>query len=315
MSRSVARLRQDSAPLAGMLESWERELRSADKSPKTIRSYGDSVRALARHLGGGATTSITADQLRGFFAAEHERTAPASVAIHFRNLRVFFNWLAAEEPGLVPASPMAGMKAPDVPRRHKPPFSPEELTAFLKATGGAGFEDRRDHAIIRILIDNGMRVSGLAGLRLRYTDEHGKPQSDVDLGHQRLVITLKGGDELAVPIGRKATAAIDRYQRARLRHAHAEEDWLWLSPRGRFTSWGIRQMLTRRGEQAGVANVYPHRFRRTFADKWLEGGGDGFDLTKITGWRSMSMVAVYAGERATERARIAHARLSPGDRL
>lgn len=315
MPRSVSRLYQNSAPLAGMLESWERELLSSDKSAFTIRSYGDSVRALIRHLGDDATTSVTTDQLRGFIAAELERIAPASVAIHFRNLRVFFNWLTAEEPSLVPVSPMAGMKMPEAPRRHKPPFSPDELAAFLKATNGASFEDRRDQAIIRILIDTGMRISGLAGLRLRWIDKHGDEQTDVKLPRQQLVIRLKGGDEHAVPLGRKATAAIDRYLRARLRHPRAEEDWLWLGPRGRFTNWGIRQMLTRRGEQAGVTDVYPHRFRRTFADSWLEGGGDGYDLMKIAGWRSMSMISVYADERATERARIAHARLSPGDRI
>jgi integrase len=74
-------------------------------------------------------------------------------------------------------------------------------------------------------------------------------------------------------------------------------------------------MLTRRGEQAGVAGVYPHRFRHTFADSWLEGGGDSYDLMKIAGWKSMTMVTVYAEERAGERARTAHARLSPGDRI
>jgi hypothetical protein len=36
---------------------------------------------------------------------------------------------------------------------------------------------------------------------------------------------------------------------------------------------------------------------------------------KITGWTTRDMIEVYAGELAGERARVAHARLSPGDRI
>jgi site-specific recombinase XerD len=313
MPRSVARLRQDSVPLAAMLDSWVRALEGENKSPYTIRSYGDSVRALIRHHG-GATTAITADDIRGFLAAELERISPASVAVHYRNLRVFFGWLAAEEPSLVPASPMTRVGRPAVPPKHKPPFSEEEQRALLKSAGGGALEDRRDTAIIRILIDTGMRVSGLAGLRLAYP-EHGEEKTDVHLGRRQLIIRLKGGAETAVPVGRKTVAAIDRYLRGRPLHPHADSGWLWLGPKGQLTSWGIRQMLARRGARAGVADVHPHRFRRTFAHDWLHQGGQESDLMKIAGWSTRDMIEVYAGELAAGRARTAHARLSPGDRI
>lgn len=319
MSQSIARLRPGGVPLAVMLDSWVLALESENKSPNTIYSYSHTVRSLITWAGQDATTDITTAELRAFLAAELTRVtrngrvaSPASAAIHHRNLRVFFGWLAAEEPSLVPDSPMTRVGKPAVPEKHKPPFSEEELRTLLTACSGQMLEDRRDHAIMRVLIDTGMRVSGLAGLRYVAGDPE---KSDVRLGQRELSITLKGGAETVVPVGRKAVAAIDRYLRARARHAQADSGWLWVSPRGHLTTWGIRQMLTRRATMAGVTGMHPHRFRRTFAHDWLEAGGTEHDLMKITGWRTRDMIEVYAGELASQRARAAHARLSPGDRL
>lgn len=309
MPRNVARISRDTIPLTDLIGSWERSLKAANKSPYTVRSYTDSARALARFYGGGAHSGMTTDQIRGFLAAELGRISPASVAVHYRNLRVFWAWLATEEPSLVPVSPMTGITAPKAPRARKPPFSHDELAALLATCSGPkrdGFEDRRDHAILRVFIDTGVRISGMAGLRY---------PRDVDLNQRVLTVTLKGGATEALPVGRKAVSAIDRYLRARVRHPRADEPWLWLSRVGTFGVEGIRQMLARRAAQAGVEGMHPHRFRRTFAHDWLEGGGTESDLMKITGWKTRAMIEVYAGELAAERARQAHARLSPGDRI
>jgi integrase len=74
-------------------------------------------------------------------------------------------------------------------------------------------------------------------------------------------------------------------------------------------------MLRRRGLEAGVSDCHPHRFRHSFADKWLELGGNVDDLTGVTGWKSVAMPLQYAKGRGIARAAAAHARLSPGDRL
>ena len=101
---------------------------------------------------------------------------------------------------------------------------------------------------MRILIDTGMRVSGLANLRY---DPEEDAQNDVFLTQRRLRIRLKGGDETWVPIGKKAAVAVDRYICVRARHVHASSPWLWLGSTGRgvghMTDSGIRTMVKRRG--------------------------------------------------------------------
>lgn len=306
-------------PLTTFVTSWQLALEAAAKSKRTVRSYTDSVKALHAFLVAQSmpadVESADAEHIRAFLLAEEQRTSAVSAAVHFRNLRVFFGWLASEEERSNP-NPMARIEGPKVSKKAKTFFSDDELARLLKTCQGSSFADRRDTAIMRVLIDTGMRVSGLANLSYDLDDES---HNDVFLTQRRLRIRLKGGDETWLPIGKKAAAALDRYVRVRARHAQASSPWLWLGVQGHntmhMTDSGIRDMVGRRGEQAGIQNVHPHRFRRSFADKWLEAGGSTDDLMHILGWKTYDMVREYTEARGIARAHQAHARLSPGDRI
>lgn|SRR5215467_3086301 len=174
-------------PLTAMLRSWRLALDAARKSPKTIRSYLDSVRALSRYLAEHGMTndveSTGAPEIRAFLATEIQRTSAASAQVHYRNLRVYFGWLVREGERESP-NPLESVDKPKADQQVKPFLSDEDLAALFKVCDGQDFESRRDRAILSILLDCGVRVTGLANLRWHVEDDS---RSDVYPTERRFV--------------------------------------------------------------------------------------------------------------------------------
>lgn len=293
--------------------------RAEGRSPKTVSWVEDAVCYFARFLGSDIEIDlVNANDLRRFITAlqgkkafsNHPFTAtqnrplsPHTVASYARAIRCFFAFLEREE--ILPANPVKKVRIPKTPHKVMPAFTEAELERLLAQPDRKSSEGYRDYLVMLTLLDTGIRVSELSGLKL----------DDVDLYNGYLRVLGKGSKERYVPVGAKLSKALLKY-RTMYRPADNGCASYFLTRDGRpLAKRRIQGFIREYGRRAGIrTRCSPHTFRSSSAVIYLRRGGDVFSLQRKLGHSDLTMTRRYS-ELANSDVRAAHLRYSPADGL
>lgn len=298
--------------LRELLLSWQVALRAVRKSPATIKSYSDGARAFLDWCEAQGVEPLRRASLSAWVAHLLDSGAtPATGRARHLAVRRLTAWLLEE--GEITEDPFLGTKPPKLDDPVIEPLTDDELRALLKACTPPPGADRmqllrhrRDEALLRLMLEAGLRAGEAVALQLE----------DVDLAAGVAIVRRgKGGKGRVVPFGPQTARALDRYLRVRKGHrlATATSD-LWLGDRGKGFSYdALHKTLKGRATAAGIEGFHPHRMRHTAAHRWLAAGGSEGGLMAVAGWTRPDMLMRYTRAQASARAADEARRLNLGE--
>lgn len=277
----------------GLLTQFEEHLARLALAPTTIVNYLADLRTFARWHADAKGASdplleLTPDNIREYrrHMWTNEGWTPATINRRLQAVRKFYSF--AMENGLTESNPASEVQLVPKPESNRPrALDPEEVTSLLQVIQeGRPSLVKRDYAIIQLLLQTGIKLGELTGLRL----------SDVQLrGDGEGVLLVGEGDGnncRQIPLNSSACAALRDY--LQVRPSSDGADNLFLSQGGGCISRRTVQRLIRVYTQAaGLEDVSAHVLRHTFAVSTLEDTGDISLVSRLLGHRCMETAAKY----------------------
>ena len=235
--------------------------------------------------------------VEGHILREKGNLSPTTINGHIRALNVFCNFCVKE--GHIEDNPIKNIGKLKEKGKVITHFSEDEIRKLLNAPNKKTFAGLRDYTIMALLLDTGMRISELIGIK----------KKDIHVNH--LFITGKGNKERIVPIGDEASRTLQQY----LSQISDIEEYIFVTVNNeRIKRNTTLQRVKYYGEKIGIEGVRLHAFRHTFAIHYLKRGGDSQYLQSILGHTSSDMTRRYLNDVRQDTIE-AHQRYSPLDAI
>ncbi len=214
--------------------------------------------------------------------ARRGKLADSTLGNYVATVKAFFQWCVMEE--LVSSSPAARLRKPTVLQKVRPGLTPEEIETLLSCCDQSTRVGYRNYIMLLLLLDTGIRVSELCGLRL----------SDV---HQRHIkVHGKGHKEREIGIHPEVSKALWKFISKHRGSFMIESEYVFVGERGPLTVNGVETIFDKLEETSGI-KVTPHKLRHTHSKEYLKQGGDIFKLSRELGHSNVQITGtVYLSD-------------------
>ncbi len=271
-----------------------------EASPNTIAGYRDTFRLLLRFAGekrGKGPTKLRIEDLDAELVGNfllHVETARRNTA-RSRNTRLaairsFFRYVAMSEPAyMLHCQRILAMPSKRYIRRTVNFLDQLEIEALLKAPDRSTWVGRRDHLILLMAVQTGLRSSELVNLRHR----------DVVLGvGAHIRCEGKGRKQRCTPLRQETAKLIELWLKE---HQGAETNPLFPTIRGDRMSRDAFERIVRKNTLSASSScgslvgkrVSPHVLRHSTAMELLQNGVDQSVIALWLGHESVETTQVY----------------------
>jgi site-specific recombinase XerD len=286
----------------GLLEGFftQRLMQQKQASPHTIASYRDTFRLFFRFTEKRlhkppsqlVLEEIDAPLIAAFLndLEKNRSISPRSRNLRLTAIRSFFRYAAYESP----ANSAQIQRVLAIPGKRYDRvqihfLSHAEVEAVLSAPDRKIWSGRRDHALLMVAFQTGLRLSELTGLK----------RQDVMVGtgaHVRC--TGKGRKERCTPLAKQTRAVLKNWLNE---PEKANSEMLFPNARGgRLSGDGMRYILTKHVAAASKTfpsllrkKVTPHVLRHTTAMELLQAGVDRALIALWLGHESVETTQIY----------------------
>lgn len=257
-----------------ILKRYKACLVIAGRSEKTVAQYERTAKKLFIALQKNYT-DMTVSDLRYFLAYEKSRGVSNRTLENTRvQISAFFTWLLDEE--LIGKNPCRSIAPIKYTKEVKLPFSTVEIDSIRSAC-----KTKKERAIVEFLLSSGVRVSELCTIRI----------SDVNFDTLAVIVREgKGSKQRTVYINDLTSKHLIEY----LSKRNVTGDYLFYNKAKQpLNPGGVRHILKTIEERAGITNVHPHRFRRTFATGLANRGMEIQEIGKLLGHSNLNTTLTY----------------------
>lgn len=244
------------------------------KSPKTIEQYRRAIVELVDVVQKPVTEMGQYD-VRFYLAQKKDGGCSNRYLENIRSyIATFFQWMTDEE--LIPKNPCARVKPIKYVQEVRLAFSDTEIDRLRSAC-----TTKKQRAIIELLLSSGVRCNELTTMLVK----------DIDLDKLTVLVRNgKGGKQRLTYINQVAAYHIRAYLNER---SEMGEGLFYSKNHEPISNSGITYILNDLGKRAGVPDVHPHRFRRTFATKLFENGMGLPEIQRLLGHSNVNTTMTY----------------------
>ncbi len=275
-------------------------------SPKTLKSYEQTLKLLARYLLDNFeiddVKSVKAEHIRAYIRSIEERgkftvsaeespvnyperrvdfgkpVSKTTIANYVRNIKAFYSHLYSEQ--LIRSNPLKDLKNVKPERKIKVMLEDNELKQFFRSFDVSKFDQYRDWVIARLIFDSGARIGELLEV----------VPADIDLrGNAMLLRKTKNGKQRFVYYSEKTR----KHLKSWIAYKDRYNDSPYVFPTNRGTKLrieGVERSFRLRSRDVGL-EITPHLLRNNFAKRYLINGGDLATLSRLLGHASVEITS------------------------